>query len=338
MNWIQQNKSLAGILGFMIAGAIGIGAWFYFSYSDYSAAMEEFSSSSGTVSSLQSAKVFPSDQNVRMVEKLIGDYRDKFTNLRKVLLSPTLQQAVKPMTETEFQAKVKDRAVAVKKRAEAVSMKLPSSDFALGFEGYASDLPPNAAVAAELNVHLDVMEKVINVFIEKGVSSLDSIKRTTLPGEKGAGKNDQSAPPVPAGIKIPADVSAEQVLDRYTITCVFSCDQEPLRNVMNELSNPASMPHHFLAVRLMRVENEKQEGTSKEEVKNLLKAVPTTPADAPKKPGAEAISSDSHASLPPDAVTIMGGEELKVYLEIDYIRFRQPAADAAGGDAGKNVK
>ncbi len=322
MNWIQQNKSLAGILGFMIVEAIGIGAWFYLSYSNYSAAMEEFSSSSGTVTSLQSAKVFPSDQNVRMVEKLIGDYRDKFTNLRKVLISPTLQQAVKPMTETEFQAKVKERAVAVKKRAEAVSMKLPSSDFALGFEGYASDLPPNAAVAAELNVHLDVMEKLINVFIEKGVSSLDSIKRTTLPGEKGAGKNDQSAPPAPAGIKVPADASAEQVLDRYTITCVFSCDQDPLRNVMNVLSNPASMPH-FLAVRLMRVENEKQEGASKDEVKNLLKAVPPTPLDAPKKPGAVAISSDSPASLPPDAVTIMGGEELKVYMEIDYIRFRE---------------
>ena len=322
MNWIQQNKSLAGILGFMIVEAIGIGAWFYLSYSNYSAAMEEFSSSSGTVTSLQSAKVFPSDQNVRMVEKLIGDYRDKFTNLRKVLISPTLQQAVKPMTETEFQAKVKERAVAVKKRAEAVSMKLPSSDFALGFEGYASDLPPNAAVAAELNVHLDVMEKLINVFIEKGVSSLDSIKRTTLPGEKGAGKNDQSAPPAPAGIKVPADASAEQVLDRYTITCVFSCDQDPLRNVMNVLSNPASMPH-FLAVRLMRVENEKQEGASKDEVKNLLKAVPPAPLDAPKKPGAVAISSDSPASLPPDAVTIMGGEELKVYMEIDYIRFRE---------------
>lgn len=324
MNWIQQNKSLAGILGFMIAGAIGIGAWFYLSYSDYSAAMEEFSSSSGTVSGLQSAKVFPSEENVKMVSKLIGDYREKFTNLRKVLLSPTLQQVVKPMTETEFQAKVKERAVAVKKRAEAVSMKLPSSDFALGFEGYASDLPPNAAVAAELNVHLDVMEKLISVFIEKGVSSLDSIKRTTLSGEKGVGKNDLSATTAVPGIKIPGDASADQVLDRYTITCTITCDQEPLRNVMNMLSNPATMPH-FLAVRLIRVENEKPEGTSKEEVKNLLKAVPAASADAPKKPGEPANSSDSAAPLPPDAVTIMGGEELKVYLEIDYIRFRDPS-------------
>lgn len=324
MNWIQQNKSLAGIFGFMIAGAIGIGAWFYFSYADYSAAMEEFTTSSGNVVSLQKSKVYPNEQNVKMLERLIGDYREKFSNLRKVLLSPTLQQAVKPMSETEFQAKVKERAVAVKKRADAVSMKLPSSDFALGFEGYANEVPLNAAVAAELNVHLDVMEKLINVFIEKGVTSLESIKRTTLPGEKGGGKNDQTPAPLPGGVKVPAD-AAERVLDRYTVTCVLSCDQEPLRNVMNALSNPATMPH-FLAVRLMRVENEKSEGASKEDVKNLLKAIPATTAAVPAVPGGATSPAEAATPMAPDAVTIMGGEELKVYLEIDYIRFREPAA------------
>ncbi len=322
MNWIQQNKSLAGILGFMIAGAIGLGVWFYLSYSDYTSAMGEWTDQSGKVSTLQSAKVFPSAKNVKMVEQRISDYRDKFATLRNVLLAPNLQQPIKPISETEFQTKVKERAIAVKKRADAVGMGLPTSDFALGFEGYASELPPNATVAAELNVHLDVMEKLINVFIEKGVTKLDSIKRTPLPGEKGAAKNESAPPSATTGNKALFDSSADQVLDRHTITCVFTCDQDPLRNVMNVLSNPATMPH-FLAVRLMRVENEKAEGASKEEVKNLIKSVPTSQVDAPKKPGEAVSASYSPAPLPPDAVTIMGGEELKVYLEIDYIRFRQ---------------
>ncbi len=337
MNWIQQNKTLAGILGFMIAGAIGLGVWFYLSYSEYSTAMEERNTLAGNVANLQSAKVFPSLQNVKMVEQRIKDYRDKFSTLRKVLLSPTLQQPIKPMSETEFQAKVKERAIAVKKRADAVGMKLPSSDFALGFEGYSSELPPNAAVAAELNVHLDVIEKLISVLVESGVNSLDSIKRTLLPGEKNSGKVEASPPPVLPGNKLLADSSADQVLDRYTINCVFSTDQGPLQNVINTLSNPAKMPH-FLAVRLIRVENEKPEGSSKEEVRNMIKTAPAPPVDAPKKPGEVASSDGSPAPQPPDAVTIMGGEVLKVYLEIDYIRFRPAAADAAGAGTPKAPK
>ncbi len=323
MNWIQQNKSLAGIFGVMIAGAIGLGVWLFLAYSDYSSAMEEFTTASGSVTTLQSAKVFPSEKNVKVVEQRISDYRDKFAILRKVLLSPNLQEAIKPMAETEFQAKVKERTVAVKKRADAVGMKLPTNDFALGFEGYSNDLPPNASVAAELNVHLDVMEKLILALAEGGVNSLDSITRTKLAGEKSGTSSTATS-----GTTIPAGVSTEPVLDRYTIKCVFVCDQIPLQNVMNVLSNPAKMPH-FLAVRLMRVENEKIEGTSKEEVKNLVRAVPAPAADPTKNPADAAPSTDSTAPLPPDAVAIMGGEMLKVYLEIDYIRFRQPVTDAA---------
>lgn len=321
MNWIQHNKPLAGILGVMIAGAIGLGIWFYLSYDEYSTVRDQWTAQASNVASLQSSKVYPSAQNVKVMGERIHDYRDKFAALRKVLLAPNLQQPVKPVTETEFQAKVKDRAIAVKKNADRVGMKLPANDFALGFEGYATELPPNAALAAELNVHLDVMEKLITTLIVSGVSSLDSITRTKLNGEKNTGKNDTPAPAPPGKIQ-PAPL-AEPVLDRYTITCVFASDQGPLQNVMNALSNPAEMPH-FLAVRLIRVENEKLEGASKDEIKNLIKAAPPAPADVPKKNGEAATATNAPTPLPPDAVAIMGAEELKVYLEIDYVRFRQP--------------
>ena len=34
--------------------------------------------------------------------------------------------------------------------------------------------------------------------------------------------------------------------------------------------------------------------------------------------------------LPPDARAIIGSENLKVYLEVDYVRFRQPPSEEAG--------
>jgi len=321
MNWIQQNKKLAGILGVMIAGAIGLGTWLFLSYSDYSTAMGEWTTLSQNVTRLQSAKVYPDAKNVKLAGQRINDYRDKFAVLRTVLLDPKLQQPVKAISETEFQAKVKERAIAVKKRADAVGMKLPSTDFALGFEEYSSALPSSAEAAAELNVHLDVMEKFVTTLVEAGVTSIDSITRTKLTAEKGSGKIETPNPSTPGTKNAATD--AETVLDRYTITSVFTCDQGPLQNVMNMLSNPAKTPH-FLAVRIMRVENEKPEGTTKEEVRITIKPPPAPTSDTTKKPGDAARSTDSVTPLPPDAVTIMGGEALKVFLELDYIRFRKP--------------
>ncbi len=54
MNWVQENKSLAGILGVMIAGILGLGAWMYLSFADYSASMEKWQQNDNSISALKS--------------------------------------------------------------------------------------------------------------------------------------------------------------------------------------------------------------------------------------------------------------------------------------------
>jgi hypothetical protein len=71
------------------------------------------------------------------------------------------------------------------------------------------------------------------------------------------------------------------------------------------------------------VENERQDGPSREEIarkKNPEVSLEQTPD--PTTPGGAAAAS----KVAPDAVTIMGEEKLKVYLEVDYVRFRKPAS------------
>ncbi|QIF04507.1 Amuc_1100 family pilus-like protein [Roseimicrobium sp. ORNL1] len=334
MNWVQENKSLAGILGVMIAGILGLGAWLYLSYSEYSTSMEDWNKNNDSIASLKGKKVFPSKENSEAREAEVSAYGDKVDLLRSALLSEKVQQPVKPMSQTEFQAKLKERATAVVQMAKSADIALPA-DFALGFADYTNNVPRSPEVAAELGVHLEVMERLITTLLQSGVKSVELFERTKLPNE------DRPVEPKPTAANrkpaekpkkkdnkskskrtaITEEQAAEPVLDRYPVKMIVTTDQTPFQNIVNTLCDPVKMPH-FLVVRLVRVENERQDGPSREEItRKKNPEVSIEQSSDPTAPGGAAASK-----VAPDAVTIMGEEKLKVYLEVDYVRFRKPAS------------
>lgn len=338
MNWVQENKSLAGILGVMIAGILGLGAWLYLSYADYATSMEEWSKNDGSIAMLKGKKVFPSRENAEAREAEVSAYGDKVDLLRTALLSEKVQQPIKPMSQTEFQAKLKERATAVVQMAKGADIALPA-DFALGFADYTNNVPRSPEVAAELGVHLEVMERLITTVLQSGVKSVELFERTKLPHE------DRPVEPKPAAKKQPAtkptakkdksskskrtaiteEQAAEPVLDRFPVKMIVTTDQTPFQTIINTLCDPVKMPH-FLVVRLVRVENERQDGPSRDEI--ARKKNPETAIEQstdPAVPGGAAAAP----KVAPDAVTIMGEEKLKVYLEVDYVRFRALATEEA---------
>jgi hypothetical protein len=337
MNWVQENKSLAGILGVMIAGILGLGAWLYLSYSDYATSMETWGQNDNTIATLKSKKVYPNEENAESREAEVSAYGDKVDLLRSALLSEKVQQPVKPMSQTEFQAKLKERATAVVQMAKSAEITLPA-DFALGFADYTNNVPRSAEVAAELSVHLDVMERLVTTVIQSGVKSIDLFERAKLPHEdrpvepkpvKAAPKKEtKTSSKSKKGAKrvaITEEQAAEPVLDRHPVKMVITTDQAPFQNIINTLCDPIKMPH-FLVVRLVRIENERQDGPSRDEI--ARKKNPEVSLDQPVEAGATAAAP----KVAPDAVTIMGEEKLKVYLEVDYVRFRElPKQDAPEG-------
>ncbi|TLD71573.1 hypothetical protein FEM03_05360 [Phragmitibacter flavus] len=349
MNWIKENKSLAAVFGVMIVGAIALGAWLFMSYSGYTAKREEWETTTAKIKALESQKLYPDAANAAEKEQRVTEYAEQVNLLRSALLNPAVQQAIKPLSETEFQARLKERVNAVRGSATG-NMTLPE-DFALGFEEYTGSLPRSADVAAELGLHLDVMEKLVTALVDSGVQSLDGFERAPLPNEKAA-PAPKPEPAAPArrnsasrrgGKKalISEETAAEPVLDRYTVKVFLTADQAPFQAVLNSLSDPAKMPH-FVVVRLLRVENEQTESPLKETIRSQARSGSTggdggVNADGTTASAAAATPSASGAArvivpptpLPPDAVTVMGAEMLKVYLEIDYIRFRPAAVEAA---------
>lgn len=344
MNWAQENKTLAGIVGVMVAGGLGLGVWLYMSWSEYSASRDQWQQTQSRITSIRSKKLAPTPENVTLREKQLGDYAEKVNQLRGALLA--VQQGAKPISETEFQARLKERATEIRKMATTLGLKdqdLPN-DFALGFEKYATQPPRSPEMAAELNVHLDAIEKLVSTCLEAGVASIIMLERTKLPNE------DIPPPPKTTPVKVKAkttskskakkpviteQAAAEPVLDRYPIKLRITTDQVPFQTIVNTLCHPGKMPH-FMVLRLVRVENSRLDGPSKEEVSQRRQPTPapgpdtTTPKPSttttePPKPNTPQVIAPVKP-LPEDAFDIMGREMLQVYLEVDYIRFR-PAAE-----------
>jgi hypothetical protein len=345
MDWMRENKTLAAIIGVMVAGGLGLAAVLAMSYFKYTASLEEFQSVSNRVATLKGAKLYPSEENVAAKEAAISEYEDE------------VQQPVKPLSDTEFQARLKARIADTRQKAEG---RLPapmtlSKDFAFGFDSYTSSLPRSAEAAMQLGDYLGAVDDIVNMLITSGVSSIDSIERTELDVEKG------KPPPPPEPPKetrksstrkttkgkatekkaAPAKEIAK-VVERRTLKLTLTADQGPLQVVMNKLASPSEMVH-FTIVRQLRVENEKQEGPLRGSLPKLgdsasggeaAPADPSEPVD-PAKPAAAAVPAKPQVIEPakpaaPDAQAVFGEERLRVYMEIDLVRFLEPSPAGEG--------
>jgi hypothetical protein len=350
MDWMRENKTLAAIIGVMVAGGLGLAAVLAMSYFQYTASLEEFQSVSNRVATLKGAKLYPSEENVTAKEAAISEYEEEVSKLGSVLLA--LQQPVKPLSDTEFQARLKARIADTRQKAEGrtpAPVTLPK-DFAFGFDSYTASLPRSAEAAMQLGDYLGAVDDIVNMLITSGVSSIDSIERTDLDVEKG--KPPPPPEPPKETRKSPTRKSTKgkatekkaapvkeiaKVVERRTVKLVLTTDQGPLQVVMNKLASPSEMVH-FTIVRQLRVENEKQEGPLRGSLPKLgdsasageaAPADPSEPVD-PAKPAAAAVPAKTQVIEPakpaaPDAQAVFGEERLRVYMEIDLVRFLEPS-------------
>lgn len=358
---LKENKTLAAIVGVMVVGGIGLAVVLFMTYSGYSASLEQYNTASNGLAALQGAKLFPSKEHVEERETAVAEYEAAVGRLGGVLLK--LQEPVKPLTATEFQPRLKAAISETRQMADSVKAKLPK-EFAFGFDKYTTSLPKNDEVAAQLADYLAAAGAVTNLMIQSGVESIDSFDRSSLVIE-----GDAPAPkPTPAKVtkkpakgpkgknaaatsKAPPVKEVAQALERRTVTVTLTTDQGALQNLMNGLASPSKMVH-FTVVRQLRIDNQKQEGPvrgslGKVELDNAGGTVPgfpkvdetgataaTAPAPAATAPAGTAPKDKSKVIEPvkpgaKDSQPVFGEEKLLVYLEIDLVRFLEPAPSEA---------
>lgn len=355
MDWIRENKKLASIMGVFLALAAGLGILVFNAWAAFGESNDRFVSANSSLAAMKSADLFPSPENLAKKKTAVEDYENKVTTLSRVLLS--LQPPVEPITETDFQAKLKANIAEVRTKAGKTT-KLPG-DFALGFADYTASLPKSADIARDLSDYLNAAVAVTNTLIDSGIESVDTFERSQLASEKGEAppppaptKPRPGAPKGPAGKPAAPAKEVAKMVERRTLTLTLTSDQGPLQKFLNQLASPSKMPY-FAAIRLLRVENEKNEGPLRAAITqelNKAKAPVFTSegdgstdqvvigADGQPAPVVAPEAKATEAAKPgvKDAVSVAGQEKLKVYMEIDLIKFIDAEATAAVSAAPGN--
>lgn len=320
MSWISENKIPAAIIGVSAVGAIALGAVLFTTYSGYSTSLESFDSLKGKINTLKSAQLSPTPQNLEAKKGVVGEYSAKVDQLSQVLHALQLRDV--PTTAPEFQAKLKAKIAATRKLAAEGRLQLPP-EFNLAFDKYTAELPKSDETATQLSTYLDAVDELVHLLIDSGILRLELLQRADLPTESSTAKpKAPTPPPAPKGKKgapaRPTAPAAAKITERLQVTMTVSSDQDGLQKLLSKLASPsdtAKVPY-YPVVRLLRIENERQDGPPVQGVPVDPNAIVAEPPKDPKKP-----QSTGTQPAKPDAIIIMGNEKLRAYLEIDLVKF-----------------
>lgn len=324
MDWIRENKPLAAILGVIVVGSLALGYLLFDAWSVYAETKEGYLGLGNQVAGLKGAQLAPTEANLKAKQDSVAEYTKLVDTLGKTVL--ILQPKVAAVNDIEFQEKLKAKISEIRKTSVEAKLQLPA-EFAFGFDDYTHTLPKSAAEATELSGYLDAVDELTKLLMKCGVKSLDVLERSKLPVEAASAAPSTAAQGNNnAGMQGQGQVAAG-ILEKRQISVVLTLDQGPLQLLISRLTSPTDMPY-FTSLRLLRIENQSQDGPLVSEVR--------LPTEGTNDPNAavktEEAPSDEIKPPPPafvDAIPVFGNELLKVRLEIDLMKFLDAAAGVA---------
>lgn len=322
MDWIRENKPLAAILGVIVVGSLALGYLLFDAWSVYTETKEGYLGLGNQVAGLKGAQLAPTEANLKAKQESVAEYTKLVDTLGKTVL--ILQPKVAAINDIEFQDKLKAKISEIRKTSVQAKMQLPA-EFAFGFDDYTHTLPKSGAEATELSGYLDAVDELTKLLMKCGVQSLDLLERSKLPVEAASAATSNAAQGNNNAAVRGAQV-ASGIVEKRQISVVLTLDQGPLQLLISRLTSPTDMPY-FTSLRLLRIENQRQDGPLVSEVR-----LPTEEAKPEGAVKTEEAPSDEIKPPPPafvDAIPVFGNELLKVRLEIDLIKFLDAAAGVA---------
>jgi hypothetical protein len=241
MNWIQENKFLAGFFAALIAGVAGFGFLLYSSIGNYSEVSDNYARQATELKRLQTLVPYPNEENLKKMRDQKDAYVAGIHSLEQNL--STLEFPLAPMRPEEFQDELKKTVNETLDRANETGTKLPAK-FYLGFDIYQSTLPKGEA-AAPLGRELKAISNAVGLILNGRVDAILDIKRVSLPEE----------------VDAKAAAQRKQLVSKYPFEITFVADQGRFRRVLNDI---VSSQKQFYIVRSLTVKNEKQTGPSRQ--------------------------------------------------------------------------
>ena len=301
MKWFQQNRALGTLLivsGVCLVLSIVL---LYWRWSVWSNTKQTFDQATAEQNRLQGLNPFPNDSNYRKLQAYLEKYNaalDKFKDDLKAQVAPD-----PPLAPNEFQSRLRQATLAAQDRARTNNVKLPDN-FQLGFDEFAR-MMPSTAVAALLGQELSQVQMLINILLDAQVDSITSLRRHSLPEERGVLPTPTPSPAQRGATAArPGGTPTAKLIERNVVEISFKAAPGSARKVLNEIASSAGQ---FFIIRTLYVRNEKDKGPPRERT-----GAPTPPRSAQASPGQEGAGALNF---------IVGTEHVEVSANIEMLRF-----------------
>ncbi len=340
MDWIKQNRFLAGYIGVMTLGTIGLGFYLFTGWKGAKAASESYQETARNVDMLERRPIFPSEENLEAKRRQVAAYGTAVDQLQEQLTRG--QRAIKPgLKEQDFRKIMNGEVEAVAAMAASKGMRLPE-EFRFGLDAYTEGKPINPRAVPLLEWELDAMKQFVNLAAAAGIDSIEDFRRDEFPQEDRNWKSEKEIaeaaaeeaaanprrrarraprgaakkPQPKAGSDNPM-ATASEVMETYRFTALVKGSHDSLSDLLTRMANDETF---FVWLRQLRVENEVKESPREGDVPD---PEPVPDVD----PGEDGVGPMIDATL------LFGAEKVYAELVIDMVRFKEVEGGAppAGG-------
>ncbi len=319
MNWVRNNRFLAGFLAVMLLGVGGLGFLLYTALGRYTAVDERYKTQVAELKRLQALPPYPDQANQVKYEEVRKNYAQTVRDLQTSLANYEPAPENPPPTPLQFQDRLRREVEETLAQAQTAGIEMPKERFYLGFEQY-SGTPPDVAATPLLSSELNAITDLVKILIQsKHITALSYIKRSPVPGETGL--FGATATPVTPAAGKPGAAAPAPLVVKYPIEVAFTA----LPNSFREVLNAITTAQRLYIVRAVLVKNEMDKGPSR------TLATVTDPAAPGAAPAAPAAPLDPNAPPlpdkgPPPLRYVVGQERLNVVLRIELTKVTPPPA------------
>lgn len=340
MNWIKQNTFLAGLLGVLIVGVLGLGFFLVQARGQHTEAQGRLSSAYSEKARLEGLRPYPSNENADALRKVVNDYRSDANALRNSMLN---MQAPMPsgVRVAQFQEDLALKVDAVATAAEASGVVLPEG-FYLGMDKYRAQVPLDDAVD-RLQFQLDATVRLTDLLFANDVAQF-AVRRQTMPfetrnagsasaGNRGNARGRGDARGRGRGGSQGSGAAASEepsVSETFPMEVVMEITPDGFQKVLNALSNTAvsltegedvalggeEAGEYYFVTRWMRVENVIQEGPDRADPDEGEEEEEFVDEDEPFA----AAAQEEQLNM------AFGAENVRAYLALDLVRFLKTEA------------
>jgi hypothetical protein len=302
MNWIKENKFIAGLIGGTLGGMLLLLFVGLHGSGNYQKAKEEYDAAAADVTSFEGAALYPTTENKDAKSKALGQYKQLVATLQSTF-DAYRPKEIKNLSPQEFTDSLLAANAETRKAFSENGVGVPEAYF-LGFEKYKTSLAPSETTGI-LGYQLASVKNLMLALAKAKVTDLRNLYRPSLPEE------DKQA-------YAPQDDTAAR---SFPLEITFTGPEKSVRDFLSAVSNPANQ---YAVIRSMRIGSMKKESPKAEDAQfdKTADAAPEDGSGGFSLPGETGGTPATKAADTSRILSqVLGNESVQVFLRLDLLQF-----------------